>query len=427
MTKIGKKRWALAAAVVVVLAALVAGGSAVASAADRNEAKQTAMAYVPSDAVLTEQEKEEETYEFTFLSADGLTEYEVEVSRSSGNVTEVKTSLVSGVGAESVTLTEEEVEAIVLENWTEASMTSLQLVTSDGLYLYDVSFEADDYYGSAEIQAETGEILESKVRFGTPIVIPVSSDTSGSGTTYLSEAEIRTLALTKIPEGTIRDIDLELQGDTYIYEVEMYYDGTKYELVYDAITGEELSCITETGDYVVAETTASAAGETAAETTAATSETTASSDSQILDSSEIEALVLAKASGSNAVVTELTLKTKKSTKVYKGEMLDDTYEYEFEVDAYTGAVLEWEKEARDSDSSKATTAADSSLISQSEAEEIALSRAEGSNAYIKEIELDTEDGTKVYEGEMRDDTYEYEFEIDAYTGAVIEWEREKRD
>lgn len=69
----------------------------------------------------------------------------------------------------------------------------------------------------------------------------------------------------------------------------------------------------------------------------------------------------------------------------------------------------------------------SKYIGKSKAKKIALAKAKGKNARITEIELDREDGVMVYEGEMVDSKYEYDFEINAKTGKIIEWEREYRD
>lgn len=46
------------------------------------------------------------------------------------------------------------------------------------------------------------------------------------------------------------------------------------------------------------------------------------------------------------------------------------------------------------------------------------------NAEIAEIEPDEDDGTLIYEGEARMDGAEYEFEMNAKTGKLMEWERD---
>ena len=45
----------------------------------------------------------------------------------------------------------------------------------------------------------------------------------------------------------------------------------------------------------------------------------------------------------------------------------------------------------------------------------------------KELKLERDDGRTVYEGEMRSGRTEYEFTIDAYTGAVLEWDTDWDD
>ena len=50
-----------------------------------------------------------------------------------------------------------------------------------------------------------------------------------------------------------------------------------------------------------------------------------------------------------------------------------------------------------------------------------------SQAYDTDVELDDEDGRWVYEVEFKADGMEYEYVIDAYTGAVLEYDMELDD
>ena len=43
------------------------------------------------------------------------------------------------------------------------------------------------------------------------------------------------------------------------------------------------------------------------------------------------------------------------------------------------------------------------------------------------MELDRDDGRMVYEGECRKGQMEYEFKLDAQTGAILEWEEDYDD
>ena len=138
--------------------------------------------------------------------------------------------------------------------------------------------------------------------------------------------------------------------------------------------------------------------------------------------------------------------------VYEGEATDAQYEYDFEIDATTGRFLEWERDqfremamvvAQLSESSKSSSSGSSSnkssssgksssssssssssdLIGTSRAKEIALNKAGGGK--VVSIKLDRDDGRQVYEGEVHDSKYEYDFEIDAKTGKILEWDKDR--
>ncbi|MBC5689297.1 PepSY domain-containing protein [Mediterraneibacter sp. NSJ-55] len=65
-------------------------------------------------------------------------------------------------------------------------------------------------------------------------------------------------------------------------------------------------------------------------------------------------------------------------------------------------------------------------ISMEEAMQIALERVPGATARDVKIELDFDDGQYKYEGDIIHEQREYDFEIDANTGTVLEWSEERR-
>ena len=107
-------------------------------------------------------------------------------------------------------------------------------------------------------------------------------------------------------------------------------------------------------------------------------------------------------------------------------------EFEYKIDAYTGAILESKREAADGTEvpvvqpSKPTPTGD---IGHAKAKSIALNHAgvSESKAYDMEIELDDEDGTLVYEVEFKSGNMEYSYEINAATGAILKHEAELED
>ena len=62
------------------------------------------------------------------------------------------------------------------------------------------------------------------------------------------------------------------------------------------------------------------------------------------------------------------------------------------------------------------------LIGEEDAKDIVRDRAGSSSGTFTEFKLDRDDGRVTYEGEYRVDWTEYEFEMDAYTGSILEWE-----
>lgn len=67
-----------------------------------------------------------------------------------------------------------------------------------------------------------------------------------------------------------------------------------------------------------------------------------------------------------------------------------------------------------------------SYIGTNRAMAIALKKVPGANSsHVKEIHLDRENGRMVYEGEIYYNGWEYEFDIDAVTGAIVKWKADR--
>ena len=70
------------------------------------------------------------------------------------------------------------------------------------------------------------------------------------------------------------------------------------------------------------------------------------------------------------------------------------------------------------------------IITEDEALEKALQHVElGKDQidFVKKVELDYEDGRKVYEVEFIKGGYEYEFDVDANTGVIVNFEKDIDD
>ena len=122
------------------------------------------------------------------------------------------------------------------------------------------------------------------------------------------------------------------------------------------------------------------------------------------------------------------------------------YEYDYEIDASTGAIIKSEKEFDDDyrptgsasgnsgNSTSGNTVSGNSgsannYITQETAKATALNHAgvKESDVLFFKNEFDRDDGKAVYEIEFKHGAYEYEYEIDALTGEVIKSEKDIDD
>ena len=109
---------------------------------------------------------------------------------------------------------------------------------------------------------------------------------------------------------------------------------------------------------------------------------------------------------------------------YEIEIKGNGYEYDIEINAYDGSLLEYERELDDDkydDDNNDRKISKRQIISDQEARKIALD-AVGSGARITEFELDYDDDDAEYKIEIVKDGKEYEIEINAYTGEIVEFE-----
>ena len=144
----------------------------------------------------------------------------------------------------------------------------------------------------------------------------------------------------------------------------------------------------------------------------------------------------------DSVTAEVDPELDESPAHYEVELHTAWGEFEYLVDAYTGKVISGQKDLLTTASTPSTpnvttkpsdqkpdpsgTAQD---IGCAKAKSIALNHAGVSEneAYDMNIELDDEDGILVYEVEFKSGNMEYDYEINAATGAILKHESELDD
>lgn len=113
----------------------------------------------------------------------------------------------------------------------DAVFTKAKLEWDDGRQIYDLEFYANGCEYEYEIDANTGEVLSFEISSSTP--------PSAAGS-VISRDEAQEIALAKVPGATadhIKKLKLDRDDGKQIYEVEIIYNGTEYELDIDAVSG----------------------------------------------------------------------------------------------------------------------------------------------------------------------------------------------
>ena len=112
---------------------------------------------------------------------------------------------------------------------------------------------------------------------------------------------------------------------------------------------------------------------------------------------------------------------------YDVEFYSGSVEYEFEIDATTGSILEYETDGDGYESEYSESSRDSSskYIGRSKAKEIALAKAGLAASQIHDYEIELDDGE--YEIDFKYQNMEYEVDIDARTGKILKFDKEYDD
>ena len=223
---------------------------------------------------------------------------------------------------------------------------------------------------------------------------------------------------------------LDTEDGRQVYDIEFYSGNTEYDYEIDAISGEIVSNDMDIENYTIPAQTAPAA------TTAAQPKSNnASGDIGIEKANEIAISHAGLSSGSVSFV-KAKIDTEDGVKVYDIEFYSGNVEYDYEINAATGAVVSFDQDIENyviptqapaqtaaptqvATQTAAPTQAASSGISVDRAKQIALSHAGVSGASFTKVELDTDDGVRVYEIEFKVGNVEYEYEINASSGAII--------
>ena len=331
---------------------------------------------------------------------------------------------------------EEAALAIALEHagvtLDQLSWYEICLDFDDGIWVYEVEFVVGNTEYEYEINAITGEIIKFETEFeddphGAPPV--TERPTQQPGSNFLSEDEIRAIVFNHagVNANDVREFEIELDDEhgIWVYEVEFKAGNIEYDYVVNAVTGEIIKSETEVDDDPTA----------APGTPRPTAQPTQQPGSEFLSEDEIRAIVFnhAGVNANDVREFEIELDDEDGIWVYEVDFKAGSIEYDYVVNAVTGAIIRVETEIDDDPTAapgtprptaQPTQQPGSELLSEDEIRAIVFSHA-GVNANDVrefEIELDDEDGIWVYEVEFESGRHEYSYEVNALTGEIIDYE-----
>ncbi len=294
---------------------------------------------------------------------------------------------------ESKMISEQEVINIAL-NYTEETFEVISIELDDDDEYDDVEYElelrSDSKKVDVEIDAYTGKVKE----WDEEIIVSKSNNNQ-----LLSIEDVKKIALDRAGSGyVVAKVELDDDDDDdddKEYELKLKSDAFEIEVEIDAYSGEIKKW----------------------EAKAIKTTTSQQKQTQLTIISKERAIQIAMAkAGSGFKVIEVELDDDDDDREYEIELRSDTQIIEAEIDAYTGVIKEWEVETL-----KKVSTTKPTMITREQA--IAIAREKIGNApTLEEIELDDDDGRMVYELEFEYQDKEYEFEIDAYTGEILEFE-----
>ena len=206
------------------------------------------------------------------------------------------------------------------------------------------------------------------------------------------------------------ETDSDLDENPAHYDVEIKHNGTEYEYKIDAYTGEILTTKEERDDdYAAVKPSESGEQKKNDDTQSNVANTTTEIS---LDSAKEIALNHAGVKAGDAVFNKAKLDYDDGRAEYDREFVSGNTEYEYDIDAATGAVISSSVETKNIEASQKSSGGD---IGEEKARTIALNHAGvgAGDAYELEAELDHDDGVTVYEIEFKSGNMEYEYKIDA--------------
>ena len=287
---------------------------------------------------------------------------------------------------------------------------------------------------------------------GCGAAAPAADQTQARQPSYISMAQAQTAALDAAnidaASADISSATLSEVAGVTCYKVEFTSGDHAYDYSINAETGEVLEMsvrdeaapadVPQTDTPVSGTTTAPASGTTTAPASGSSHAASASvqaapntnASAGKVDEARAKEIALTHAGvkAADATITKSKLDYEDGRQVYEIEFYvsgsSGYTEYDYEIEAATGKIVSYDHDA-ESYAPPAQSTNSGVKVTEATAKKTALSRVSGATEKdIYEWKLDYDDGRTEYEGKIIYGGMEYEFTINAATGAVTEWDVE---
>lgn len=151
--------------------------------------------------------------------------------------------------------------------------------------------------------------------------------------------------------------------------------------------------------------------------------TTTNANSSYIGEDKAKSLAINHANVTSVTYSKVELDYDDGISYYEVDFVSGNVEYEYEINAKTGEIIKYETDTINTTNSN-TNSNSAEYIGESKAKSIAMSHAgvTSTDVIYTKCELDYDDGIVEYEIEFRIGNIEYEYNINAVTGDIIEYE-----
>ena len=229
------------------------------------------------------------------------------------------------------------------------------------------------------------------------LILNDNDKTSGNASekAYIGEEKAKQIALNHANVSNVTNYRVELDfDDVMVYEIEFRSNNKEYDYEINALTGDIIEYGIDNNEYSNITNNNSS------------NNSNNNTNSTTITRDKAKEIALNHANVSNITNYKIELDGYK----YEIEFTANNKEYDYEINATTGQIIKYSIDNNHKETNP--------VISKDEAKQIALNHANVSNIYGYEIELDD----NKYEIEFKANNKEYNYEINATTGKIIEYE-----